>query len=267
MLEMLSLTFFQHALLISILIGIVFGLISFFIVLRRMAFLGAGIAHMAFGGVALGLLIGIHPLVTALIFCMAAAVSIGRTRRTGRLSMDAGIGIFFSFAMALGVLFISLKKAYTFDLTGYLFGNILGVTGADVAITLAVAVFFIPFILIFMQKLMFMSFDEPVAGVSGVPVATLEYLLLIILAFVIVIAMKVVGIILISALTVLPATYGMLFSNQYKKVILISVIYSVCMMIGGLLLSYMLDTPAGATIVVLGTSVYFLTLLIRQVRQ
>lgn len=258
--NLLSTPFFLNALLMSILLGLLFGLLSFFIVIRKMAFLGAGIAHIAFGGIALGLLLDIHPMISALVFCMAAALLIGRLIRTGYVNYDTGIGILFSFSMALGVLLISIRKDYTFDLAGYLFGNILGVTRLDILLTAIVAVVFIPFILLFMQKLLYISFDEPAARVTGVPVDLLDTFMLVSLAVIIVASIRMVGIILVSALTVLPASFGSLFSRQYRGVLAGSLIFSLSTLAGGLLLAYQVDLPAGSTIVVLGTLIYLFSL-------
>lgn len=264
--HLFALEFFRNALFISLLLSGLFGLLSFFIVMRKMAFLGAGISHSAFGGVALGILIGINPFYTSLVFCVGVAVLIGRLVRQGRVSYDTGIGIFFSFTMALGALFIALKKAYTFDLAGYLFGNILGVTTLDLILTVIVAILFIPFVLLFLPKLLFMTFDERTAEVSGVPVQRLDTLLLISLAVIIVVSIKIVGIVLVSALVVLPASFGLLFSRDYRRVLLISVIFTVGMMSGGMGLSYLLNSPTGATMVVLGTLCYFGTFLFKSRR-
>jgi len=261
--ELLSMQFFRNALLMSLLLSGLFGLLSFFIVMRRMAFLGAGVAHAAFGGVALGILLGIDPFLSTVIFCVTVAVVIGKLVRNGRITYDTGIGIFFGFTMALGALFIALGKAYTFDLSGYLFGNILGVTSRDLIWTAAVSVLFIPFVLLFLPRLLFMTFDERTAEVSGVRVGRLDTLLLIFLAVIIVVSIKIVGIVLVSALVVLPASFGLLFSRDYRRVLPVSVAFTAVMMTGGMGLSYALDSPAGATIVVLGTVCYFVAFLIR----
>ncbi len=264
--HLFALEFFRNALIMSLLLSGLFGLLSFFIVMRKMAFLGAGISHSAFGGVALGILIGVNPFFTSLIFCVGVAVLIGRLVRQGRVTYDTGIGIFFSFTMALGALFIALRKAYTFDLAGYLFGNILGVTQLDLILTVIVAILFISFILLFLPKLLFMTFDERTAEVSGVPVHRLETLLLISLAVIIVVSIKIVGIVLVSALVVLPASFGLLFSRNYRHVLLISVVFTAGMMSGGMGLSYLLNSPTGATMVVLGTLCYFGAFLIKSRR-
>ncbi len=263
MIEAFSMNFFRNAFLISIILSLIFGILSFFIVMRKMSFLGAGIAHTAFGGVAIGVFFGLNPFATALGFCIITAVLLSRLVRSVNISYDAGIGIFFSFSMALGALLISLKKEYTFDLMGYLFGNILGVLRADVIITTVVMALFIPFILLFLNRIIFMSFDEDTAAVSGVNTQILDTVMVIFLAGIIVVSIKIIGIILVTALVVLPASFGLLISRRYKHVILISILYTLGTMTGGLMLSYYLDTPAGATMVTAGTVVYFLTMAIK----
>jgi len=263
--DLFSLTFFQNALIMSILLSFLFGVLSFFIVMRKMSFLGAGIAHTAFGGVALGIFLNINPFVSALVFCILTALLIDRLVQRGRISFDTGIGIFFAFSMALGALLISLKKDYTFDLMGYLFGNILGVTVIDTVMAGIALILFSLFIIIFLHRILFMSFDEEGAMVSGVRTEFLGTLLLVFLASIIVISIKMVGIILVSALVVLPASFGVLISRDFRKVIFWGIVYTLVIMVGGLFLSYYLDTPVGATSVTAGTLIYFIGFLISRV--
>ncbi len=262
MIELFQLHFFRNAFIMSLLLGVLFGVLSFFVVMRKMSFLGAGIAHTAFGGVALGVLLGIEPFLTSFAFCVAAAILIGKLVRYGRISYDAGIGIFFSLSMALGAIFLALKKGYSFDLMSYLFGNILGVTPRDTLIALVTVVIFIIFIIIFLHRILFMTLDEEVAAVSGVQTGTLDTILLIFLAAIIVTSIKIVGIILVSALVVLPASFGLLVSKNYRKVILAAILFTIVVMTGGLFLSYFLDLPAGATMVTAGSALYFFSLVI-----
>jgi ABC-type Mn2+/Zn2+ transport system permease subunit len=257
MAELLDLNFFRNALIMSALLAVLFGLLSFFTVMRKMSFMGAGISHTAFGGVALGIVMGLDPFPVTLVFCAVSALIIGKLVRHGNISYDAGIGIFFSFAMALGAILISLKKNYTFDLQGYLFGNILGVTFYDNIIAFSILLLFMIFVFLFLHRILFMTFDEEAAWAAGVNVEFLDSMLLVFLASIIVISMKIVGIVLVSALTVLPASFGLLISNDFRRVLIIGIIYSVIIMGGGLFLSYYLDTPAGATMVTLGTMLYF----------
>lgn len=263
-----ALQFFRNAFLISFLLSIVFSLLSFFVVMRRMAFLGAGIAHTAFGGIALGILLGFHPFMVSVFFCLASALLIGKLVRHGNIGYDTGIGILFSFSMALGALFIALKGAYTFDLTGYLFGNILSVSSADLILTLVFSCLFLPTMIVTLPKILLLTFDEDIASVSGIDTDFLDTLILVFLALLIVISIKIVGIILVSALVVLPASFGMAVSRRTQWVLLFGTLFTLISMIGGLFLSYALDLPTGATMVVLGTAVYFTALVfpIRRMR-
>lgn len=257
MTELFNMAFFQNAFFVSLVLSVLFGIFSFFVVMRKMTFIGAGIAHTAFGGVALGVFFGLSPFWTSLVFCSISAVIISALARNQRIGYDTGIGIFFSFSMALGAILIALKKSYAFDLSGYLFGNILGINRFDLNIILVSSLIFIPFILIFLQKILFITIDEQVAKVSGIPVEKLDTILMLLLAWIIVISIKIVGIILVSALIVLPASFGTLLHHDYRKVILTSILFTVVIMIGGLFLSYILNTPAGATMVMLGIVGYF----------
>ncbi len=257
MMELLHMSFFVNALVMGILVAMIYGILSFFVVTRKMSFLGAGISHSAFGGVALGVFLGIDPFVTSLFFCVTVALLMGKLVRYGKISYDTSIGIFFSFSMAMGALLIALKKEYTFDLMGYLFGNILGITFTDNIITIAVILIFVPFVALFFFRILFLAFDEEVAAVSGVRTGVLDTVLLVFLASIIVVSIKIIGIILVSALVVLPASFGMLLSRDFRIVISGGVLYAVFVMTGGLVLSYYIDTPAGATVVTLATLMYF----------
>ncbi len=254
--ELFAMDFFTHAFFASLMLSLLFGTLSFFVVTRKLAFLGAGVAHTAFGGVAIGVFFGINPFWTALLFCIFSAIAIAKLSRRGKISPDAGIGIFFAFSMALGALLIRLKKAYSFDLQGYLFGNILAVTAEDLYISASVLLLFFPFITLFIHRILFMTFDEEVALVSGVRTELIDSILFIFLAAIIVISIKIVGIILVSAMVVLPASFGLLLTKNFRGVIAWGIFFAFGAMCGGLLLSYYLDTPPGATMVVLGTAVY-----------
>ena len=135
MLEVFSSPFMQKAFIAGILVSLLTGLISVFIVLRKMSFVGAGISHAAFGGVAIGFFTGINPLFTAIIYSIMVAIGIESTGRKGRISEDVSIGIFYSVSMALGVALVSLSGSYNVDLFGYLFGNILAISQTDILLT------------------------------------------------------------------------------------------------------------------------------------
>src|SRR4030043_1084362 len=136
MIEILSSAFMQKSFFVGIIVSLISGLVSVFVVLRKMSFIGAGISHAAFGGVAIGFFTGINPTITAIFYCIAVAIGIELVSRKGKVSEDVSIGIFFASSMALGIVLVSLSKEYNVDLFGYLFGNILAITDGEVILTL-----------------------------------------------------------------------------------------------------------------------------------
>ena len=266
MTEILAYGFMQKALAAGILVSITCSVISFFVLVNRLSFIGVGISHAAFGGVAIGFLFGIDPTLSAVIFSVLTAWMIGIVSRRGRLNEDTTIGIFYAAAMALGIVIIGLSRGYTVDLFGYLFGNILAVTSTDLWIVAALSLFVLGTVFYFFKELLYISFDEESAQVNGVPVAFLYYYLLTLMAVTIVISMKVVGIILVSALLVIPAAAAYEVSSHYKSVLIVSVIVGLVSALGGLLVSYRFNTASGATIVLLAAAVFLLLFTIRSLR-
>jgi len=248
--------FMRQALVAGVVVGLVSSVLSVYVVLKRMAFIGAGISHSAFGGVALGLLIfqsAERPdlwisLITA-GFCLSVAFAIGATTQRGPISADSAIGIFFASTMALGVLFVGLRKQYTADIFGYLFGSILSVTRDDVIAILVLATLVLLAIGLLFKELLFYSFDESMAQASGLPVPALHHLLLALLALTIVVAVKVVGIVLISAFLVIPGATARLLSGRFRRMMALSVLIGVGSALAGLVISSYWDIPSGATIV------------------
>jgi zinc transport system permease protein len=265
--DILQLTFMQNAFLAGIMLSLVLAVVSFFVVLRRLSFIGVGVAHSAFGGVALGALIGISPTFTAVAFAVAISNIIGYVSREGKLSTDTAIGVFFSLAMALGVIFIGLSNKYNTDLFGYLFGNILAITRQDL-ITIAVLgsmVLFSTFLCF--KELLFIAFDQEVAFVSGIPVALLDHFLLTILALSVVISMKIVGIVLVSALLVIPGAAALQLTKRYRSMIVVSISIALTSTVGGLFISFYADIASGATIVMLASILFFIAFIIGRIRQ
>jgi len=266
MIDLFQLGFMQRALAAGLLIAVLCALFSVFVVLRRFSFIGVGISHSAFGGVALGYLLGLDPTLMAVLFAAAVALLIGLVKRRSRLHEDTAIGIFFSLTMALGILFIGLSGRYNVDLFGYLFGNILAITRTDL-ITMAVIapVIFILMLSVF-KELMFLSFDEEVAQASGVAVGEVYYFFLLAMAVTIVIAIKLIGIILVSAMMVLPAATARQMVDRYRCLVWWSVALAVTATVAGLMLSYFLDLASGATIVLVAGLLFFSSFLYRHLR-
>ncbi len=255
---MLAYGFAQRALAGGILIALTCSLISFFVVVRRLAFVGTGISHAAFGGVAIGLATGTDPFLAAGGFCVAVALGIGWLSRKGRIHEDTVIGILFATAMALGVLLVRLSNAYNLDLMSYLFGSILALKWVDVAAMAAMAALVTAFTVLFFKELLFFSFDEETATASGLPVRLIYYGFLVTMALTVVISIKLVGIILVSALLVIPGAAGMQVSRNYRGVIAVALAVGVVSVVLGLYLSFWYDVASGATIVLVLFALFLL---------
>jgi ABC-type Mn2+/Zn2+ transport system permease subunit len=262
MLEILGYTFMQRALLASVLIGSVSAVMGVYVVLRGLSFIGAGIAHASFGGVALGFLLGVNPVLTAVVFCLLTAWGIAWTSQRAEVKEDTAIGIFFAATMALGILFIGLMKGYNVDLFGYLFGSVLSVTRADLWLSGLLGAGVLLTVGLFFKELLFITFDPEMARVSGLPAGALYVLLLSLMALTIVLSIKVVGIILVSALIVIPAAAAYQLTEDFRRMMILAVVIGNLSAIIGLFLSYGLDTASGATMVLTATAVFLLSALL-----
>lgn len=264
MFEILTSAFMQKALLVGIIVSLISGLVSVFVVLRQMSFIGAGISHAAFGGVAIGFFTGINPTITAIIYCVAVAIGIELVSRKGKVSEDVSIGIFFASSMALGIVLVSLSKEYNVDLFGYLFGNILAITDSEVLLSLFVAVLVIGVIILFLKEIFLTTYSEEIARVGGIPVRFINILFLIALSVSIVISIKIVGIILISALLVMPGATAQIFAKNLYLMIVISCGVAVLSTVLGLFFSYEFDIAPGGSIVLTATALFLTALLFKR---
>jgi len=249
MLSIFKYNFMQNALIAGIEVGILCSVLSVFVVLKRMAFIGQGISHAAFGGIALALLFNLDLFYTTAIFCTLVAIGIGVTSRGSKISEDSSIGLFLTTSMALGVILLKLRKEYTSEIFGYLFGDILAVSRIDVIKIGILGIVVLGFIIYFYRQLQFFTFDEEMARVANVPTGFLYYMLLVILSLVIVMSVQVVGVVLVSALLIIPATIALLLGGRFLPVLLISVGVGIFSTISGLVTSYYTRLPSGAVIV------------------
>jgi len=257
----------RNAFYAAALVSVILGVMSFFVVTRQLSFISVGVAHSAFGGVALGVLLGINPVFSAVVFALLVANAIGAVARSGRLKSDASIGIFFAFTMALGVIFIGLSKQYNTDLFGYLFGNILAITKLDLALMVGAGVLVLGCIVAFFKELLFTSFDSELARAAGMPTTILDHLLLTLVGLSVVIGLKMIGIVLVTALLVLPTASAMQVARRYTTIIALSVAIALADTIGGLMVSYWADLASGATIVTMGTAVFFVFMIIGRMQR
>lgn len=259
--EILSYGFMQRAIITGIVVSILTGVISVFVVLRRVAFVGSGISHAAFGGVAIGFLAGINPIVTAMIYSILVAFGIERISAKGRVAEDTAIGVFFSSSMALGIVLIGLSKSYNVDLFGYLFGSILAISEKEMWLTIGITLVILTTLVMIIKELLSITFNEELAVVSGIPTRLIKSIFLISMAVAIVMSIKVVGIILVSALLVIPGAVAQLFSRSFYPMILISCFIALFSTITGLYLSYQFDLSPGGMIVLIMTASFFAAFL------
>lgn len=263
MFEFLSLPFMQRALIAGILVGFLASYYGVFVVQRGLGFLGSGLAHAAFGGVALGILLDQEPLLTAVPFTILVAIGITYVKNKTNLAGDTTIGIFFSISMALGIIFIFMKRQYSSDAFNYLFGSILAVSITDViapAILIIITILFSPF----WKRWAYSSFDRELAQADRVPVQFDDYILSVLIAVTIVVSIKVVGIVLIAAFLVIPPAASRLINKSFSKMTTFSVVFGITTAIVGLWISYYLDVPSGATIILLQALLFFIVMSVKK---
>lgn len=263
---MLELAFMQRALLAAVWIGVVCGALGFFVVLRRLAFIGVGISHSAIGGIALAVVFGWNPLLTAAGFAIAVALAIARLARGGRLSEDTLIGILFSGSMALGVVLFSLRRGYQQDLFGYLFGNVLAITPGELAVLGGGGLLVLGTLAVAFRPLLLIALDEEVARAYGQPVGLLEGALLVLLAITVVIGVRLVGVILIEALLVIPAATATLWAQHYRAQLLLAMSLGAASGAVGLAIAYALDLAPGGSIVLVSVAAFLVSLAVRPAR-
>lgn len=256
MADLLSYLFMQRALVACILVGTLCSTVSFFVVLKRLSFLGVGISHAALGGIALGVVTGFNPVLTGSAFAVAAAITTGIISREGRLSEDTVIGILYAAGMALGIALISAARGYYPELFSLLFGNILAITSRELWLLLAVSVSVLLYICLFFKELLALCFDEEMTRASGVPATALYLGLLVAMALTVICSAQLVGTVLVSALLVIPAATGYRLSRHFRTMLVIAVLVGNLGSLGGLILSYYYRIPPGASIVLVMTVMF-----------
>ena len=251
--DILSYDFVQRALVTGVLIAAACSILGVFLVLRRLSLIGDGLAHVTFGSVAIVLLIGFSPLyvtLAALPLVIVSSLAILHLTRSRRIHGDAAIGIVSSIGIALGVIMASLSGGYNADLLSYLFGNILTATQTELILSLIIFTAVILFVFFLYRDLFTVTFDEELAKSMGVKTNRVNVILMILTAAAVVSAMKIAGIMLVSALLILPAVAALQFSLSFRSTIIASVIFSVISVIGGMLFSFTFNLPTGGTIVI-----------------
>jgi manganese/iron transport system permease protein/iron/zinc/copper transport system permease protein len=256
LLEPFTYGFFRHALMVSVLAGGLCGLVGVYVVLRGMSYIGHGLSHAIFGGAVAGAALGLGFFLGAGVFGVAAALLINRIARRRTIGADAAIGVVTSAAFAFGIAIISRQLGFRANAEALLFGNVLGVTLANVFVVSAVAATIVITVFLWYRQLLFATFDPEVAEVSGVRTDRTDVILALMLSATIIATMNVVGVMLIAAVLVIPPVIARLLTDSFHRMLWISVGVGACLGFVGVYLSYYLDVSSGATVVLTGAALF-----------
>jgi len=258
--------FMQRAFVAALCVGLLCSTMGTYVILRKLSFIGDGIAHASFAGIVIAYLRGVDYYVGAAAVAVLTAVGIGFVHRKGKISLDTTIGVLFTGAFALGVFLMSQQKNYAVDLQSFLFGDILSVQQGDLWLVLGLSVAIALAVVVLFRGLLYTSFDPVVAEASGMRSGTIEYALLVMLALTIIVSLQSVGIILVAALLVTPAAAAYQLTTRFAPMMALSALLGAVSAVGGLYLSYYLRSSSGATIVLLATVMFFAAIGVKQVR-
>ncbi len=261
--DLLQYTFFQRALLGSLLASIACGIIGTYIVTRRLVFISGGITHASFGGIGLGLFTGISPILSAAVFSVLSAFGVEWLSKRKDMREDSAIAVFWALGMALGIMFSFLSPGFTPDLSAYLFGNILTISTGDIYFLACVSLLLIVFFSLFIHPIIYVSFDREFAASQGIPVQLFEYLLMMFIALTIVASLRMIGIVLAISLLTIPQMTANLFTYNFKKIIWLSILIGFIGCLGGLMVSYYIQVPSGASIIFVSILIYAVCKLVK----
>lgn len=258
-----SLNFMQNAVIAAVLASVIASIIGVVVIEKKLVMLTSGVAHTAFGGVGLGFLLGFEPIIGGGIFAVLSSVGIGFLKNKSDKMSDVFIAVFWSVGMALGTVFISLSSGYAPDMSSYLFGNILNVTETDVIALIALTVVTLSIFIIFEKYVEAYLFDEEFLKVRKVNVTLIDVITNVIIALSVVVLIKITGIILILALIAVPAATSMLLTKNFIKRVCVSAAFGIAYCFIGIILSFELNLPTGASIIIISSIMYFIIRLIK----
>ncbi len=263
--EIFQMEFMQRAFIVAVLISIMTPMIGNVIVLKRLSTIGDALSHSGLAGVTIGLCVGINPVLSAVIVSMLAALTIEYIRRGFPNYSELATALVLSFAVGLAAVFSGfVKNAAT--LNSFLFGSIVAISDFEMWIVVGLSVVVITVAVILYRELFYLTFDEEGAGLSGVPVKSVNLIFTLLTAIVVSVASRTVGVLVISSLMVVPVACAMLVSKSYKQNIIFSVIFALCFTVTGLIITAFYDIKPGGTIVLVGIGVLLILLLMRKRR-
>jgi len=262
----LQYSFVQRAFLAGSFVAITCAALGMFLVLRKMSLIGDGLSHVSLGAIALGLMFSSSPFYIAVPVVMLGSILILKISERAKVYGDAAIGIVSAIGIAGGVILVSLSKGFNVDLFSYLFGNILAISKAEVIFSIILSFLVLLLLYIFYWDLFSATFDEEYAKTTGIKTGFINVLLTLMTAVTVVLSVKIVGIMLVSALLILPAVSALQFSKGFRQAIIFAIIFSVISVILGIAISFFMDLPTGATVVMINVLLFALSFIYRQIK-
>ncbi|MBO49078.1 MAG: zinc ABC transporter permease [Candidatus Nitrosopelagicus sp.] len=253
----------QKALIAGVAVGIICSFMGTFLVLRRYSLFGDGIAHVAFGGISVGLFLGVFPLWTAFIVSIFGGLGLQKLRQSTKISGDSAVAVVLVSGLAVGVILVSSSGGFSVDLFSFLFGSILLISNEDTIMILAISAGIIATLTIMQKQFLHLTFNEEQAKLVGLRTTLLNYAFVVLASITVVTSMRLVGILLISALIVIPNITAMMFGKGFKKTVFISMSISVISVVSGILVSYFLNVAPSGTIVVIAVGILVGTLVLK----
>ena len=265
-LSLLAARFVQYAFVMGVIIGILSSILSIFIVLKRLSLIGDGLSHTAFGGLSLGYFLSvvyfvdIAPIWAGTVVVVLGSIGITKAIRSTKISGDAAVALFLQLGLASGIMLLSISRGFGFNVETLLFGDILLVNLDQIYVALGVLAATLALIFIFYKELVYTTFDEIQARASGIRTWVFDYMISIVAGIAVIASIPIVGVLVISALLVLPALTSIQIARSFKQTVILSPIFGLISVVLGLLLSLVVNSAAGATIVVVGLLIFAIVL-------
>lgn len=256
--NILEYSFFQNALIGSVLASIVCGLVGTYIVTRRLTFISGGITHASFGGIGIGVFLGVNPIVSAMVFSVLSAFGIQWLSRRGNVRKDSAIAVFWAFGMSIGILFCFLTPGFVPDLPSFLFGSILTIESGNLWLLAALSIVTLFLFTAYYRIIVSTAFDPEFARSQRLPVSLIEYAMMALIAMTIVSTLRMVGIVLAMSLLTIPQMTANLFTYNFGRIAACSILIGCIDCVIGLAMSYWLNVPSGASIIFVSIVIYCL---------
>ena len=266
-LEVLEFGFMQRAIISGIAVAAICSVIGLFLVLRKHSLFGDAMSHVAFGGLSIGLFLNLYPIWTAYAFTLIAALGITKMTDSIKIPPDSSVAILLSSGLAVGIVLISLSGGFSLDLFSFLFGSILLISTQDTIAIVFLSVAILSIIAIMYRRLMYITFDEKQAGVSGINVKLVNYVFIVLAALTVVTSIRLVGVLLISALIVLPNITAILFGRGFKKTAMISIGIAIASVVLGIIISYLANVAPAGAIVLTSMAIFLCIIVTRKIRK